>query len=368
MVLLFAFSAYKIMAMRYRKGDVYSRYSSLRHDPMGTSIFFQSLKKMGYQVETIREAKLPEDVNPQDTILFYISPSLYISKESREGIIGFILEGGRVFISDKHGNRLMNFFDTHIVYNENNSKEDENDNNKQEDDRNAINAGLFDFGNEKLKVFNESTLECKWPKSKPVYKLDGQDIILLLNHGKGDIIISSETYFISNESLVKEPPVRFLTWIMNGRKRVLVDEYHHGISYKKGISFLFKKYNLYWFIGYLILIFLLYLWHVLPYFQTPLPRPQRAKLQVQSSLTGYTQLLTKTIPKNKILSICFEQWIKGSRNRFFIEQNKKEIIYIKEKTELTNMDKDEELISKYNKIYNMIKERKSSVIWKIQPR
>ncbi len=373
LALLFAFGAYKIMTIRYRKGDVYSQYSSLRHDPMGTSIFFESLKKMGYQVETIMEEKLPEDVNPQNTILFYLSPSLYISMESRKDAISFILAGGRVFVSDKYDNRLMNSFDTYIFSSEtdsnetkNDSIEIENENKKKEGEKNAIAVEPFDFASERLRVFNKTTLRSKWPKSKAVYKLDEMDIILLLNHGKGDIIISSETYFISNESLVKEPPVGFLTWITDGRKRVLVDEYHHGISYKKGISFLFKKYNLYWFIAYLILIFFLYLWHVLPYFQTPLPRPQRANLQAQSSLLGYTQLLSKTIPKNKLLYICIDQWIKGSKNRFFLERNKKEIFHIKDKTGLTNMGKDEELISKYNEIYNKIKERET--LWRIQPR
>jgi hypothetical protein len=366
LILFFAFSAYKVMSMRFVKGDVYPQYSSLRHDPMGTSIFFQSLKKMGYRVETIMEEKLPENVNPQNTILFYLSPSFYISKDAREEIISFILGGGRVFVSDKHNNRLLSFFDTKIVYLENDNNEQEYDNNEQEYERNAIPEEIFDFANERLKVFNKSTLKCNWSKSKTVYKLNEQDIILLLNHGKGNIIISSETYFISNESLVKEPPVKFLTWIMNGRKRVLVDEFHHGISYKKGISFLLKKYNLYWFIAYLILIFFLYLWYVLPYFRTPLPRPSRGNYQTQTSLRGYTQLLTKTIPKNKLLDISIDQWIKGSKNRFFMEKNKKEIERIKTKTELTNIDKDEELISKYNEISNIIKERKT--LWKIQPR
>ena len=107
------------MYMRFKKGDVYPEYSSLRHDPMGTSIFFQSLAKMGYQVETVVEMELPEDVNPQETILFYLSPSFIVSKDTKEEIISFILSGGRVFLSDKQNNRLMIFFDTKIDPNEN---------------------------------------------------------------------------------------------------------------------------------------------------------------------------------------------------------------------------------------------------------
>lgn len=372
LVLSFIFGSYKIMTMRYKKGDVYPQYSSLRHDPMGTSILFQALNKMGYQVETIMEEKLPEDINPHDSILFYISPSFLISKETRDHIIGFILRGGRVFVSDENSNRLMDFFDTKVVYNENDigKKADENNEQKnnmdgQEYDSNIIPLEGVDFWSEDLKVINKSSLKCKWPNTRAAFKHRDQDIILLLRHGKGNIIISSENYFVSNESLIKEPPVTFLTWVLNGRKNVLVDEYHHGISYKKGTSFLLKKYNLYWFIAYLGFVFFLYLWHVLPYFQTPLPRPSKGNLLPLSSLQGYTQLLTKTIQKKKLLDICINQWIKGSKNRFSMENNEKLIERLTQQTELANMDKDEGLISKYNEISNMIKERET--LWKIQP-
>jgi hypothetical protein len=339
---------------------------------MGTSILFHSLKRMGYQVETIMEEKLPENVNPQDSIIFYISPSFYISKETREQILSFILGGGRVFVSDKTNNRLIGFFDTKIVYNKNDNNKQGEDNDEQKDDKseqeyeeNTIPEEGSVFTNENLEVINKSALKSSWPKSKAVYKHNEKDIILLLSHGKGDIIISSENYFISNEYLIKEPPVKLLTWIMSGRKNVFVDEFHHGISHKKGISFLLKKYNLYWFIAYLIFIFSLYLWHILPYFQTPLPRPPEENLQARSSLQGYTQLLTKTIQKNDLLDICINQWIKGRKNRFLMERNEKEIEFIKHKTELTKTDNDEGLISKYNEISNMIKEKET--IWKIQP-
>ncbi|MGA1842817.1 MAG: DUF4350 domain-containing protein [bacterium] len=372
-ILFFVFGSYKIMTMRYKKGDVYHQYSSLRHDPMGTSILFQALKRMGYKVETIMEEKLPEDINPQDSMLFYLSPSLLISKETRDQIISFILRGGRVFISDEHNNRLMGFFDTKIVYNENDIGKEADDNNEQKNnkdeqeyDTNTIPLEGADFTNEGLKVINKSSLKCKWTDTRAVFKHDNKDIILLLSHGRGNIIISSENYFVSNESLIKEPPARFLTWLLNGRKNVFVDEYHHGISYKKGTSFLLKKYNLYWFISYLGLVFFLYLWHVLPYFQTPLQRPPRGNSKALSSLQGYTQLLNKTIQKKKLMEICINQWIKGNKNRFSMENFEKTIERLIKKTELTNKDNDEVLVNKYNEISNMIKER--DTLWKIQPR
>jgi len=233
LIFLFGFSAYKIMYQRFKKGDVYPRYSSLRHDPMGTSIFFSSLEKMGCQVRILKEDEIPEHIHPRDTIMFILYPAFHFDQEMKNAMISFILDGGRIVLTDDRSNSLMNFFETRIerIRSDPNGKERETISEAFPDD-------MFDFSGEKVKVMNQSGLISDWSRSQIVYKGGDQNIILLLNHGKGDIIISSETYFISNESMAKHPPVTFLTWIMDGRKEVIVDEYHHGITFEKGISFL----------------------------------------------------------------------------------------------------------------------------------
>src|SRR5690242_4729142 len=42
---LFAFGLYELFRLRYEVGDVYPEYSSLRSDPLGTMILFESLEK-----------------------------------------------------------------------------------------------------------------------------------------------------------------------------------------------------------------------------------------------------------------------------------------------------------------------------------
>lgn len=359
LILLFAFSAYKVLDMRFKEGDVYPRYSSLRHDPMGTSIFFQSLGKMDYTVTTLLEESLLEGLDPGDTILFILSPSFNFSKEAREGIVGFILHGGRVLLTEKDHNSLMDFFDTRIDPNQRDWENDGDENN-----RGILKAEpgeMFDFLDEKLTIMDLSPLISEWPRTQTVYSIKDKDIVLLLTHGKGDMIICSETYFISNESLIKEPPVRFFTWIMDGRKQVLVDEYHHGISSRKGISFLLEKYHLYWSIAYMILIFILYLWHVLPRFRKPIPRSLSETPRIRSSLDGYTHILTKTVPKDRLLDISLEQWIKSSRNRLFVEKNRPDIDLLKHHTKSKGNERDEDILNLYNEISCMIKDKRKLI-------
>ena len=353
LIILFVFSTYKILNRRVKKGDVYTQqYSSLRYDPMGTSIFFNSLQKMGFQVERLKEDHMPNNLDPQHTIMFILSPFFSFNKDLEDAMIGFILDGGRIVLTDDKYNSLMTFFDTRIesIHKDPNGKE-------KKESSEAVSHDIFDFSGEKIKVIHQRGLLSDWKKRQTVYKCDERDVVLLLNHGKGDIVISSETYFISNESMAKAPPTTFLTWLMDGRKHVIVDEYHHGITIHKGISFLLYKYHLYWFIAYLALIFILYLWRVLPRFQAPLHRPSENNLRSYSSLQGYTYLLTQSVPKNRLLDICMTQWLKSPKNKFFKEKNETEIKKIEKAVRMESVGKDEELVRHYNDISHMIKEQ-----------
>jgi len=364
LILSFLVSASFIMHGRLERGDVYPRYSSLRRDPMGTSILFDSLKKVGCAVEILTEDEFPEVMEPQNTILFIPSPKfdLFPDKEV-DRIVGFILSGGRVLMTAEDENGLMDFFNTGIDIPIGDNKEEEEEGKKKEDKekkpriREAIQGTGFDFSPDSIPIIGEKFLITRWPRAVTVLSSE-HDVMLLLSHGKGDIIISSDSYLISNESLAGRPPAALLSWIMGARTHVLVDEYRHGVSTNKGVSFLLRKYHLYWFIAYLTIIFFLSLWHLLPHFQKPLPRESTPDTRVYSSLDGYTQLLTKTIPRKRLLDIAMDQWLKGSTNRFLREKNREAIEGMREHIPPGDVQKDEELIAAYNEIAQRLKEQR----------
>jgi len=367
LILSFFVSALFIMHGRLEKGDVYPRYSSLRHDPMGTSILFDSLRRMGCTVEILTEDEFPKVMEPQNTILFILSPAfdLFSDKEV-DRIVGFILSGGRVLMTADDDNGLMDFFHSGIDIPIRDNKEEEKEEEKGEGEggngkkpriREAIQGTGFDFSPDSIQIFGEKFLITRWPRAVTVLS-SKHDVMLLLSHGKGDIIISSDSYLVSNEYLTQKPPAAFLSWVMGRRTHVLVDEYRHGVSTNKGVSFLLRKYHLYWFFAYLALIFFLSLWHLLPHFQKPLPRESTPDNWVYSSLDGYTQLLTKTIPRKSLLDIAMDQWLKGSTNRFFREKNREAIEGMREHIPPGDVQKDEELIAAYNEIAQRLKEQK----------
>ncbi|MGA1796783.1 MAG: DUF4350 domain-containing protein [bacterium] len=365
LVLFFLVSASSIMHRRMEKGDVYPRYSSLRHDPMGTSILFDSLRKSGCTIEVLTEDEFPEVLDPRDTILFILFPTFDLfSNRDVDRIVGFILSGGRVLITTDDDNSLMDFFHTGIGIHDTRKEKGEDEGTEEEEEnetpriREAIPGTGFDFSPDSIPLIREQYLTSGWPRAVTVLGSGEHDVVLLLSHGKGDIIISSEPYLISNESLAKDPPAVFLSWVMGGRTHVLVDEYRHGVLSNRGVSFLLRKYHLYWLIGYLAILFLLGLWYLLPHFRRPLPRESVPDNGTRSSLDGYTQLLTKTIPRKQLLDIAMEQWLKGSTNRFFREKNREAAEGLRGYLPQGDVQKDEEVIAAYNEIAQRLKERR----------
>lgn len=347
---LFVFYTYKITHKSF--GSPFTKYSSLSYDETGTSILFEMLKRLNFKVSRLTEETIPQDINPKETIILCLSPSRGFSGESKESYIGFIKNGGKVLLTSSHTNALSKFYDTYIepltVLAVN-----EKDNIIQSE---AIHGSHFPFLWDNPKLENKNWINCKWPKALTVYSNGYRDVMVFLEHGQGNIIISSEQHFISNETLINHPPLILLKWLLGTRKRVLVDEYHHWLRDRKGLSFLISKYHLHLLIGYLILLTLLYLWHIIPDFRTPIPLYAGENISDQPTLNGYASLLKKGTAKGELLDICLEEWLKAGKGRVAREVDKGTIERIIERKESSANDIESEIVKTYNEISEIIDE------------
>ena len=102
-LVIFCYGVTQLLVLRFRSGDVYAPYSSLRSDPLGTRALFDSLARLdGFSVR--RNYEVPSELSSgDDTTILYLGVSArsweYVSKDSLKPFENFATQGGRLVVS-----------------------------------------------------------------------------------------------------------------------------------------------------------------------------------------------------------------------------------------------------------------------------
>jgi hypothetical protein len=153
------------------------------------------------------------------------------------------------------------------------------------------------------------------PAWKTIYSRDGAPVVIERAFGRGTIVIATDSYFVSNEAMLKDREPLLLSWLIGSNKEIMFDEAHFGITESPGVVSLIRRYRLTWLLGGLIVVAGLYVWKN----STSLvPRRSEADLEVhiqgRDSAAGFVNLLRRSIPVDEVLAVCFAEWRKsGSR-------------------------------------------------------
>jgi hypothetical protein len=205
-------------------------------------------------------------------------------------------------------------------------------------------------------ISGHSALYFKNPDSKwrVLYRLQGLPVLMEKQIGKGTIVLSTITYFLSNEAMLRERHPGLILWLTGGKNEIIFDEYFHGMAKNVGVTALMRKYNLEITLLLLIILAVLYIWkNALPL--VPVPETER-RADVTSSLgkdssAGLTNLLRRNIPMNKILTVSYAEWKKTVPARQPVSSEKLARIEAILTTEKKNP------ISAYNQISEVLKEK-----------
>jgi len=145
-----------------------------------------------------------------------------------------------------------------------------------------------------------------------IYTADGRPVIVEKPYGSGSLVLSADSFFLSNEALRSERHPELLAWMLGESATVVFDETHLGIFKHPGVLSLIKKYRFYWFIFTLAVLALLFIWKNSVYF---VPPPKRSQAQAggdfisdRDSIQGLISLLRRNIPARHILQACTQEW------------------------------------------------------------
>jgi hypothetical protein len=148
------------------------------------------------------------------------------------------------------------------------------------------------------------------PAWHAVYVWEDRPVIVQRSWGRGSVIMSSDSYLFSNEALRRDRQPALLAWMIRPSGRVTVDELHNGLVQRPGIAGLMRKYRLEGMVACLVALAVFMIWRQAAVF-APRPADLRNKDRregVGSSVDGWTGLMRQHIHPKDLLRTGHQAW------------------------------------------------------------
>ena len=411
-----------LFILRFETGDIYPAYSSLRSDPLGARALYESLQNFDDIVVRRNYQLLRSVALEHDTTFFYlgVSPPEYdsVSKEVAKVFDRLTQSGGRVVVSYLPANKKIETktCDEDKLNTEDNTEpaidneiQDSKQNDQKRIDRQSKKKpespkadelesptspakkkfvsmkqhwGIgFDF-NENLPFKDDKYLAIQATTDRPglpnniswhtnlyfemfddawqvIYTCKGRPVIIEREFGEGTIVLSADSFFVSNEALRSERYPQLLIWLMGSNSSIVFDEAHFGIYKQPGVASLLRHYRFHWFFAVLAALALLFVWKNAVYFVPPFKDDDSNGTEMVSE-KDYTQgliaLLRRNLGGSKILEVCGEEWEQAFKKDRHIQAAKIERVKEFLKTLSSSSKKKTDPVDGYRKISRIISE------------
>lgn len=338
----FGYGLVQLFNLRFAAGDVYPHYSSLRGDPLGCRVFFESLA----QVENVKVRRFLQSVEKlpegRGTTLFVFGlPWSEMSAEPDEykALENFVRRGGRLVVTLYPELGKPRFFTSGLGTNRAAFKRPGRE--RDEDQPPPVNLReKWGFGYDYIPTTRDGRLfspvvatriqpgpfptNLTWHSALVFTNLDfawrviyarGTDPVMIeREHGSGSIILATDSYFVSNEAMRHERAADLLAWLPGASREVLFDETHLGVQEKPGIATLARRYGLHSGVAALLALAALFIWKSSVSF---LPRSNEslsaAPVLGRESAAGFENLLRRGIAPKNLLQTTLDEWHKSSQ-------------------------------------------------------
>ena len=299
--------------------------SSLREDPYGTSLLFDSYARAGYQVKRSQDEDTLSDVNAASTTAFFIGGYPFNDWEERLGKIQntgkfsgrletFLARGGRIVliqpawklksekqgweIEDKWSNGAKNSGPTWISPNPSET---------------PAGSEMMYLGADvpSLKTDEHWTALYAAPaKADAKPDASGNVYMAMRRVGNGEIIAASQEWFLLNETIKTRPNPVLLDFLTGGRPVVWVDETLHGLQQSQGVLWLVHRYRLQAALMLFWAALLALLWSLSGNLARRPRRDRNAEIVRQGENAGVAarHLLQRSIPAEQVVMECWEQY------------------------------------------------------------
>lgn len=396
LTVIFIAGIYHIFSIRFRLGDIYPHYSSLRSDPMGTKILFEALKSLpGYSVKRDHSTTLTFE-GGKNTALFLLGLKTGLDhsalknpgKQNYKTISTLLSSGSRLVISLHPEAYKFGPVSIRNVSKKDYKKKESEEGKKEKGEKDINPEKAADYSFLKKWGFNIHTmgvskdsiadlalnkgnpdlpssikfpshyyfteLDSKWTIT---YALKNKPVIISRHYGGGTIILCADSYIFSNEAMMYDRYPRLLSWFVGPANRLYFDESHFGVQHNSGIIDLAYKYRIQGVFIALFLIAALYIWKNGVHFVPPQEDNDKSGRSVKSEkdqLDALVSLLQCYIAPKDLLKTCITEWANTTNKAKKLSANN--ISTIEELEVLAAMNERPSQI--YNSICKKLIERK----------
>ncbi len=153
------------------------------------------------------------------------------------------------------------------------------------------------------------------PEWQVEYYAKDKPVLIRRSWGKGEILIATDSYFVSNEALRNDRRPALLAFVAGSPGHLLFDEAHLGTEIKEGVMALAEQFRLQGYLYGMIFVAVLFLWRQ----SIPLVPPRELSgksalggtVSGKDSRSGLVNLLRRNIPAPELLRTCLAEWKRG---------------------------------------------------------
>ena len=354
--ILFCIGLTQLLFLRFKTGDVYPPYSSMRSDPLGTQVLFESLEQVEKKSSYRNFRSLDHIVlTPKTTLLICgITNGDDFLKNKTFGQLMNQLK--------RSGGRLVLTFSSRLKKSKRENGDDQAKKNpkdkaqKENKDPEALKpssgqqkqtdgadesdgwlgAASLGIGFKHTPVLKKDDMiatrffpqanglpaRIPWRANlifdgmdqvwQTVYTWQGQPVIVQRSWGRGQLVLAADSYLLSNEAMRRHRITPLIVWLADLNSTVVFDEYHHGLTYRPGIAGLARQYRLHGVLGAILVVVVLLIWRqvavFVPSIQNKGDSGNTASAIGRDTIEGLVDLTRQHINPERLLSICFETW------------------------------------------------------------
>lgn len=276
-----------LFGLTFAGGDVYPELSSLRSDPAGSKLLFESLSHLP-GVKATRNYRALElfDETGATVVLLNLPPAELAAKAKTLREIA-----GR-------GNRVVAALDGQV---------------EAEPDTLAEAWGL------RLAIDNDRRHVQKVSFENPAAWTELERIgpkVLAIERAfdKGIVVLLAGSDDFTNMATVASDRLDLVTRALGGNRHIVFDEHHFGIAESSSVVSFARQFGLGGFAIGLAVCAALWIWRAASAFPPPRPGPVASGFSGRTSHSGLLTLLRRNIPPRELLAVCWQQWLSVNRN------------------------------------------------------